>query len=175
MPGAYDQKSIQLHFSQTNKRLAEIEAQLARLSKEAGIDYKRVPCLGHPVFNTEKINYDPRERVIHAWLEEQGHYNVFLDFYHRLAHELLNQQATGKVHAVNVDAAITCVLLGIAWPWLVEKKITVDRALDLPFLAFALGRAAGGAGEYLDHRETGTEMDMRVPVSECRTLCRAKD
>lgn len=144
-------------------------------AKEAGIDYKRVPCLGHPVFNTEKINYDPRERVIHAWLEEQGLYNVFLDFYHRLAYELLNQQATNKVHAVNVDAAITCVLLGIAWPWLVERKITVDRALDLPFLAFALGRVAGGAGEYLDHRETGTEMDMRVPVSECRTLGRAKD
>ncbi|HLA85990.1 MAG TPA: citrate/2-methylcitrate synthase [Thermoguttaceae bacterium] len=144
-------------------------------AKEAGIDYKKVPCLGHPVFNTDAVNHDPRERVIHAWLEEQGLYNVFLDFYHRLAAELVNQQATNKVHAVNVDAAITCVLLGVAWPLLVEKKITVERVLDLPFLAFALGRVAGGAGEYLDHRESGTDMDMRVPVSECKTLCRAKD
>jgi len=144
-------------------------------AKEAGIDYKKVPCLGHPVFNTEQVNYDPRERVIHAYLEEQGLYNVFLDFYHRLARELLSQQATTKVHAVNVDAAITCVLLGIAWPLLVEKKITIERALDLPCIAFALGRVAGGSAEYLDHRETGTEMDMRVPVSECKTLCRAKD
>ena len=144
-------------------------------AKEAGVDYKMVPCLGHPVFNTERVNYDPRERIVHAYLEEQGLYNVFLDFYHRLAAELLNQQATNKIHAVNVDAAITCVMLGIAWPLLVEKKVSVERVLDLPFLAFALGRAAGGAGEYLDHRETGTNMDMRIPVSECRTLCRAKD
>jgi len=144
-------------------------------AKEAGIDYKRIPCLGHPVFSRATINYDPRERVIAAYLEENDLYNVFLDFYHRLAKELYSQQATNKVHAVNVDAAITCVLMGIAWPRLVEKQITVERALDLPFLTFALGRAAGGAAEYLDHRETGTEMDMRVPVSECRTLGRARD
>ncbi|NLE37127.1 MAG: CoA-binding protein, partial [Pirellulaceae bacterium] len=144
-------------------------------AKEAGIDYSMVPCLGHPVFNTEKVNYDPRERVISTYLEDQGYYNVFLDFYHRLAAELLNQQATNKIHAVNVDAAITCVLMGIVWPLLLEKKISVERALDLPFLLFALGRVAGGAGEYLDHRECGTNMDMRVPVSECRTLCRARD
>jgi len=49
---------------------------------------------------------------------------------------------TSKVHAVNVDATLTCILMGIAWPLLVEKKITVERALDLPFLAFALGRVA---------------------------------
>jgi len=33
----------------------------------------------------------------------------------------------------------TCILMGIAWPLLVDKKITVERAIDLPFLAFALG------------------------------------
>ncbi len=53
-------------------------------AKEAGIEVERVPCLGHPVFNKEAINYDPRERVIAAYLEEHGLYNVFLDFYHRL-------------------------------------------------------------------------------------------
>jgi len=47
--------------------------------------------------------------------------------------------------------------------------------VDLPFLAFALGRVAGGAGEYLDHRENGTGMDMRIPVSECTFLGRAQD
>jgi hypothetical protein len=65
--------------------------------------------------------------------------------------------------------------MGIAWPLLVEKKITVDRALDLPFLTFALGRVAGGAAEYLDHRESGTDMDMRAPVSECKALTRPRD
>jgi len=74
-------------------------------------------------------------------------------------------RVTSKVHAVNVDAALTCILMGIAWPLLIDKKITVERAIDLPFLAFALGRVAGGAGEYLDHRESGTDMDMRIPVS----------
>ncbi len=150
---------------------------LARKSaaKEAGIDYERVPCLGHPVFNTEKVNYDPRERELSAFLEKREVYNVFLDFYHRLSREMMERGATSKVHAVNVDAAIACVLMGISWPLLVEKKISVERAMDLPFLTFALGRVAGGAGEYLDHRECGTPMDMRVPVSACRFLGREQD
>ncbi len=64
---------------------------------------------------------------------------------------------------------------GIAWPLLVDKNITVERAIDLPFLAFSLGRVAGGEGEYLDHRDSGTPMDMRVPVSECHFLGREQD
>ncbi len=144
-------------------------------AKDAGIEYQRIPCLGHPVFNTERVNYDPRERVLSAYMEEQNLYNCFLDFYHRLARELLAQQATMKVHAVNVDAALACTMMGIAWPLLVDNKISVERAVDLPFLAFALGRVAGGASEYLDHRESGTNMDMRVPVSECRFIGRWQD
>lgn len=108
-------------------------------------------------------------------MEKEGIYNVFLDFYHRLSRDLMTQRATSKVHAVNVDAALTCVIMGIVWPMLVDKKITIERVRDLPFLAFALGRVAGGAGEYLDHRETGTAMDMRVPVGECQFLGREQD
>jgi len=144
-------------------------------AKDAGVEYEKVPCLGHPVFNTKPVNYDPRERVISAYMEQHKLYNVFLDFYHRLSRELMAQQATNKIHAVNVDAVIACVCMGIAWPLLVDKKVTIDRAVDLPFLAFALGRVAGGAGEYLDHRDTGTAMDMRVPVSECRFIGREQD
>jgi len=149
--------------------------QRKQAAKEAGVAYEKVPCLGHPVFNTEATNFDPRERVIHAHMAREGVYNVFLDFYHRLSRVMMEQRATNKVHAVNVDAALTCVLMGIAWPLLVDKKLTVDRAIDLPFLAFALGRVAGGAGEYLDHRDSGTAMDMRVPVSECRFLGREQN
>jgi len=145
------------------------------VAKEAGLAYDKVPCLGHPVFNKEPVNYDPRERVINDFMENDGIYNVFLDFYHRLSRGMMEQRATSKVHAVNVDAALTCVLMGIAWPMLVDKKISIERAIDLPFLAFALGRVAGGAGEYLDHRESGTAMDMRVPVKECRFLGREQD
>jgi len=144
-------------------------------AKEAGIDYEKIPCLGHPVFNKDLVNYDPRERVVSEYLKSKRLYNVFLDFYHRLSREMMEKGATTKVHAVNVDAVITCVLMGICWPLLVDKKITLERAIDLPFVAFALGRVAGGAGEYLDHRESGTAMDMRVPVSECRFLGRDQD
>ena len=145
------------------------------MAKEAGVDYDKVPCLGHPVFNKEAVNYDPRERVIFEYMEEHGIHNVFLDFYHRLSRGMTDAGVTNKVHAVNVDAALACILMGIAWPLLVDKKITVERAVQLPFLAFALGRVAGGAGEYLDHRESGTDMDMRIPVDECMYLGRIQD
>lgn len=144
-------------------------------SKEAGVAYRKIPCLGHPVFNKDAVNYDPRERVIRSYLEDKNIYNIFLDFYHRLSAEMMDQQATSKVHAVNVDAAITCVMMAIAWPRLVNKHITIQRAIDLPFLVFALGRVAGGAGEFLDHRDSGTAMDMRIPVSECTFLGRIQE
>ncbi len=144
-------------------------------AKDAGIEIEKVPCLGHPVFNQETVNYDPRERAISRYLDDHKLYNVFLDFYHRLTRGMMSQGVTSKVHAVNLDAAIACVCMGMAWPLLVDKKIGIERAADLPFLTFALGRVAGGASEYLDHRESGTDMDMRAPVSECKALTRAKD
>lgn len=145
------------------------------MAKDAGLGYGKVPCLGHPVFNKEPVNYDPRERIISAYMQERKIYNIFLDFYHRLTRAMASSSVTSKVHAVNVDAALTCILMGIAWPLLIDRKITVERAVDLPFLTFALGRVAGGAGEYLDHRESGTDMDMRIPVSECQFLGRVQD
>jgi hypothetical protein len=75
-----------------------------------------------------------------------------------------------NVLAVNVDAAIACVWLGICWPLLCEKKLTVNRAKHIAMAAFALGRAAGGAGEYFDHADFGQPMDMRIAVSECSAL-----
>ena len=139
-------------------------------AKEAGVDYERIPCLGHPVFNTEAVNYDPRERTLAEYMKAQGVYNIFLDFYHRLARSLHEVGVASKVWAVNLDAAIACVWLGIAWNDLREGLMTYERAADLAFLGFALGRAAGGAGEYLDHRDYGLPMDTRVPVSECEAL-----
>jgi succinyl-CoA synthetase alpha subunit len=156
------------------ERIADFKHRKAA-AKDAGMEYSKIPCLGHPVFNKERVNYDPRERVLHAYMEENGIYNVFLDFYHRMSREMLAQEATTKVHAVNVDAAIACVLMAICWPLLVNNKISVERAIDLPYMTFALGRVAGGASEYLDHRETSSAMDMRIPVSECRFLGRRQD
>jgi hypothetical protein len=57
---------------------------------------------------------------------------------------------------------------------IIGKQMTLKRTTDIPFVAFALGRAAGGAGEFLDHQDYGTTMDMRVPVAECRALSRPR-
>jgi citrate synthase len=46
------------------------------LAKEAGIDYDKVPCLGHPVFNKDAINYDPREQVIPDYMDEHKIYGT---------------------------------------------------------------------------------------------------
>ena len=170
----YDSENAAKLDSLVGKFITNFKKRKA-MAKEAGVEYRKVPCLGHPVFNKEKVNYDPREQVISEFLNKNRLYNVFLDFYHRLAVALMKQGATNKAHAVNVDAAIACVCMGIVWPFLVEKKITIERAVDLPMMTFALGRVAGGAGEFLDHRESGTGMDMRVPVSECVYLGQIKD
>ncbi len=144
-------------------------------AKEAGTDYERIPCVGHPVFREDPVNYDPRERVIAKTLEEKGLYNVFYDFYHRLVKALKAAGLSRNVWAVNLDAVIACVVLGICWPALKEKRITSDRVCDIAFMLFALGRVAGAGGEYLDHRDFGTPMDMRIPVAECTILGRPRD
>jgi len=143
-------------------------------AKEAGIEYERIPCLGHPVFRGDPVNYDPREQVIYKFIKDSGRTNIFLDFFHHLVQGLKDNGCTTKVLAVNLDAAIACVWLGICWRQIREKQMTITRAVDIPFIAFAVGRAAGGAGEFLDHQDYGTEMDMRVPVSECKGLTRPR-
>ena len=140
------------------------------MAKEAGIEYERIPCLGHPVFHNEMVNYDPRERTIYSYIEKSGRKNVFLEFYHHLVLALKENGSTAVVLSVNINAVIACVWLGICWSQIREKKMTMTRVVDIPFIAFALGRVAGGAGEFLDHQDFGTEMDMRIPVNECRTL-----
>jgi len=144
--------------------------QKKQKAREAGIEYERIPCLGHPVFRNDPVNYDPREQVIYRYISESGKKNIFLEFYHVLVHALKETGSTPRVLAVNLDAAIACVWLGVCWQPLRSGKMTLSRTRDIPFIAFALGRAAGGAGEFLDHQDFGTEMDMRVPVKECRSL-----
>ncbi|MBN2584973.1 MAG: hypothetical protein JXL80_18055 [Planctomycetes bacterium] len=144
-------------------------------AKEAGTDYARIPCLGHPVFRNDPVNYDPRERVIADYLSRNGLRNVFLEFYHGLAHRLKEIGVARNVWAVNLDGAIASVVLGLCWKSLKEKRMTVRRACDIAFSVFALGRAAGGVAEFLDHQDHGNPMDMRIPVNECIALCRPAD
>ena len=139
-------------------------------AQEASMAYEKIPCLGHPVFKDDPVNFDPRERVIHQFIKSAGQRNVFLDFYHCLVQALKDNGSMSKVLAVNIDAALACIWLGVCWRHLVEKRMTRQQAMEIPFVAFALGRVAGGAAEYLDHQTYGLEMDMRIPVRECRAL-----
>jgi len=144
-------------------------------AKESGVDYERIPCLGHPVFNDQPVNYDPRERAIWEAIQKTGRTNIFLEFYHHLAHALHDAGVASRVWAVNMDAALACVWLGVCWTALMENRVTLKRVEDCALLGFALGRAAGGAGEFLDHQDYGSPMDMRVPASECQSLTRPRD
>ena len=144
-------------------------------AKDAGRDYDRIPCLGHPIFKDDAVNYDPRERVVALFLEERGLYNIFLDFYHRLAFRLKEAGIARNVWAVNIDGAIASVVLAMCWGALREKRITIQRVRSIAFLVFALGRAAGAGGEFLDHQDFGSPMDMRVAVADCEVLTRPKD
>lgn len=157
------------------RREAERFVSERAAAKEAGTQYRRIPCMGHPVYKDRDVNYDPREVVVSEFLESKGVSNLLLDFYHRLALMLRDMGVSKRAWAVNVDAAIACVWLGITWPLLRDKRITFERAVDIPFLAFALGRVAGGAAEFLDHKDYGTPMDMRIPASEGRALVKPRD
>lgn len=164
---------IDLH--ELAKKEVERFSRVRAAAKEAGTDYERLPCLGHPVFRDKAVNYDPRERVISGHIEGKGLYNVFLEFYHLLARQIKEAGIARNVWAVNLDGAIASVVLGICWKALKEKRMTIRRACDIAFLVFALGRAAGGAAEFLDHEDFGLPMDMRIPVDECDALTRPKD
>jgi len=156
---------------------AEVErfGKLRAAAKEAGTDYERIPCLGHPVFNDKPVNYDPREQIIAGYLKEKGLCCVFLDFYHMLARRLKEIGIARNVWAVNLDGAIASVTLGFCWRALKDKRMTVQRVGDIAFMVFAVGRAAGAGGEFLDHQDFGSPMDMRIPVDECVALTRPKD
>ena len=149
---------------------AEKFNKIRSAAKEAGTSYERIPCLGHPVFKDKAVNFDPREQCICDYINEQGLYNIFLDFYHQLAHRIKEIGIARNVWAVNLDGAIASVVLAICWEALKEKRITFQRVRDIAFMVFALGRVAGAGGEYLDHQDYGSPMDMRIPVREITAL-----
>jgi len=151
---------------------AERFSKVRASAKEADTDYERIPCLGHPVFRDKPVNYDPREQAVAEYLEKEGLCNVFLQFYHMLALRLKEIGIARNVWAVNLDGAIASVVLGVCWKALKEKHITLRRVCDIAFMVFALGRVGGAGGEFLDHQDYGTPMDMRIPVDEITVLGR---
>jgi citrate synthase len=170
----YDPAHRELVCQKAGQFVAE-KLRAKRAAAEQDVAFQRVPCLGHPIYRNDEINYDPRERVIARYLDQQQIYHGFLDFYHQMARAMRDVGITRNVLAVNVDAVIACVWLGICWPLLCEKHMSVDRIRQIAIAAFALGRAAGGVGEYFDHAEFGQSMDMRLPVAQCVALTQDVD
>jgi succinyl-CoA synthetase alpha subunit len=129
-------------------------------------NYKRIPCINHPVFKGKDVNIDPREDYVRKRFASEGIGNVFLDFYHHLVRELFNEGATENVFCVNVDAVLAAVTLKLIWSDLSRKRLDSRQVQDLVFILFLLGRAIGAAAEIADHLDRGEDMDCRTPQKE---------
>jgi hypothetical protein len=131
------------------------------------IEYKKIPCVNHPIFKGKAVNFDPRERFVTELFEEKGIYNIFLDFYSNLVNELFEAKVTKNVYCVNVDAVIAVILLKIVWKPFMEGKISDEAVEAAAFTTFLFGRMIGCAAEVDDHTNRGRNMDTRTPASKC--------
>lgn len=148
-------------------KAAKEYAGFKKKAKELGeLNYKRIPCVNHPVFKGNDVNFDPREQFVSGELEKRDVYNVFLDFYHKLVKELFNEGATRNVFCVNVDAVLAVLTLKLVWKDFQAGKVTKQQMQDLVFTLFLYGRSIGVAAEIADHRDRGQDMDCRTPQSE---------
>lgn len=142
-------------------------AEYKRKEKETGsLNYKKIPCINHPVFKGNEVNIDPREQYVSNELNKLGIYNIFLDFYHILVRELYNEGVTKNVFCVNVDAVLAVITLKLVWKDIIEGKISLKDVQDIVFTLFLYGRCIGVAAEIADHRDRGQDMDCRTPQSE---------
>jgi len=153
------------------KQLANQAAKAYFKYKQAQKDaenpnYRRIPCINHPVFKGKDVNIDPREDFVRKRFESEGIANVFLDFYHHLVRELFEEGATENVFCVNVDAVLATVTLKLIWSDLSRRRIETGQVRDLVFILFLLGRAIGVAAEIADHFDRGEDMDCRTPQNE---------
>lgn len=173
--GKFDKKSLKnpgnakhnVDLEKIANTTAKEYREYVKEMKEKGVlNYKKIPCVNHPVFKGAPVNYDPRERFVSKELEDNGIYNIFMDFYHKLVVELFNEGATKNVFCVNVDAIISVIALKLLWDDYTGNKISDLDMQELVFILFLLGRAIGVSAEIIDHRSRGTDMDCRTPQSE---------
>ncbi len=131
------------------------------------IEYRKIPCVGHPVFKGKPVNYDPREQFVEEVFKERGIYNVFLDFYRILVQSLFEAKVTRNVFCVNVDAVIAVILLKIVWKAFTSGEMSEKEVENAAFTTFLFGRMIGCAAEIDDHINRGRDMDTRTPASQC--------
>ncbi len=136
--------------------------------KAAGnLQYKKIPCVNHPVFKGKPVNYDPRERFVTSLFEEKGIYNIFMEFYSGLVNSLFEKGVSKNVYCVNVDAVIAVILLKIVWADYREGRIADENVETAAFTTFLFGRMIGCAAEIDDHLNRGKNMDTRTAASKC--------
>lgn len=138
-------------------------------AKQKGkMNYKRIPCVNHPVFKGKRVNIDPREDFIYKRFQSEGIKNIFWDYYHELVNELYKNGVSSNVYCVNIDAVIAVISLKLMWDAYREKRITDLQMQKIGFVIFLMGRMVGISAEIADHMERGTDMDCRTPVSELK-------
>lgn len=130
------------------------------------LQYKRIPCINHPVFKGKEVNIDSREAFVWKEWENAEIYNVFLDFYHHLVRELYHEGATENIFCVNLDAVLATTTLKFIWNDLQKKNLSLAQAREIAFYLFILGRALGITAEIVDHMDRGEPMDCRTPENE---------
>ena len=81
---------------------------------------------------------------------------------------LRRQKVTKNVYAVNIDAVIATISLKLMWHLYRDNKVDEKAMQKIGFSLFLLGRTVGVAAEIDDHRNRGTAMDTRTPISETR-------
>lgn len=133
-------------------------------------NYKRIPCINHPVFKGRKKNIDPREDFLYKQFKSEKINNLFWEFYHHLVENLYEVGATNNIYCVNIDAVIAVISLKLMWKKL-KTNLWKDKDIqDIGFIIFLLGRMIGVSAEISDHMDRGTDMDCRTPQSETRFI-----
>lgn len=141
-----------------------------KAKKEGVMNYKRIPCVNHPVFKGKLVNIDPREDFIRSKFGNLGINNVFWDYYHHLVESLYENGVSNNVYCVNIDAVIAVISLKLMWGGLKSGRFTDMQVQKIGFVIFLIGRMIGVSAEIADHLERGTDMDCRTPQSELKFI-----
>ncbi len=164
----FDPATANMDVKDIANKAATAFANAKKQAKSKGGSYERIPGINHPVFKGKPINIDPREDYIYKQFAEAGIRNPFWDFYKELVQALRRQKVTKNVYAVNIDAVIAAISLKLMWHLYRENKVDEKAMQKIGFSLFLLGRTVGVAAEIDDHRNRGTAMDTRTPISETR-------
>ncbi len=145
----------------------EYKAYKTKAKAEGNLSYAKIPCVNHPVFKGEAVNYDPREVFVDKLFKKRGSYNIFHEFYHELVNALFKTGVSRNVYCVNVDAVIAVILLKMLWQPYADGEISDSTMESAAFTTFLFGRMIGSAAEIEDHTNRGRNMDTRTAASRC--------